>query len=154
MHYFPVKSTKLSGAGSDKEILKRASDYFRALMCRTKRQPYIRSAYFGKQKIFFTYFWKHLYQKPPRQRKEKVLFLPCAIELVQKSRNTPTSKPNPNKKSELLYRFYGVTRNKEKFYVQVKENVNTKRKEFMSIVIPRKQKTPRGLVYKLTHKGI
>jgi len=134
---FPVKSEKLSGAGDDKEILKRAREYFEALMRKTKRQPYMRSAYFGKQKIFFTYFWKHLYQKSPRQRRHRVVFLPCAIELIKKSRNAPTTKPNPNKKSELLHRFYGITKKREIFYVQIKENVTTDRKELMSVVLPK-----------------
>lgn len=71
---FIVSTQKLSGSSDDKEVVKRAQDYFRVLMRRTKRQSYIRSAYFDKKKIFFTYFWKHLYQKPPKQRKIRVMF--------------------------------------------------------------------------------
>ena len=132
---FPVKSKRLSGS-SDKEVIKKAQDCFKIIKRKTKRQPYIRSAYFGKQKVFFTYFWKHVFQKPPRQRRIRLSFLPCAIELIQKTRNAPSTKPNPNKKSELLHRFYGMTKSKEIFYVQIKENVNTDRKEFMSLVLP------------------
>jgi hypothetical protein len=136
---FPVKTGKISGGSGDKEVLKKAQDYFAALMRRTKRQPYIRSAYFGKQKIFFTYFWKHLYQKPPRQRRIRVVYLPCAIELIQKSRNEPESMINTGKKVEIFHRFAGITRDKELFYVQIKENIKTDRKEFMS-VFPAKEK--------------
>ena len=137
MNPFPVKTNKLTGS-SGKEVMKKAQDYFKIIKRRTKRQPYVRSAYWGKQKIFFTYFWKHLYQKPPSQRKERVQYLPCAIELIEKGRNEPTTKPNPNKKSEVLHRFYGVTKEKKEFYVQIKENINSKRKELMSVVVPAK----------------
>lgn len=133
MNPFPVKSAKLSGIGGDKEIMKRAQDFFDALMRRTKRQPYIRSAYFDKQKIFFTYFWKHIYQKPPKQRRIRVVFLPCAIELIQKCRNTPESIINTGKKIEVFHKFTGITKDKEVFYVQIKENIKTDRKEFMSV---------------------
>ena len=136
MKPFPVKAEKLTGSTDDKLVIKRAQKYFRVITGKTKRQPYIRSAYFGKQKIFFTYFWRHLFQKPPRVRKIRAMYLPCAIELIQNCKNAPTTKPNPAKKIELLHRFCGVTKYKEIFYVQIKENVNTKRCEFISIVLP------------------
>ncbi len=135
MKPFPVKSQKLSGS-SNIEIIKKAQDYFKLIERETKRQPYVRSAFFGKQKIFFTFFWKHLYQKSPKERRRRLQYFLCAIELIENSRNTPTMKPNPNKKSEILYRFYGITKDKEIFYTQVKENITTKRLELMSIVIP------------------
>jgi len=133
MKPFSVKSKKLSGGSDDKEVTKRAQKYFNVLMRRTKRQPYIRSAYFGKKKIFFTYFWKHLYQKPPKQRKIRVMFLPCAIELIQKCKNAPESIINTSKQVEIFHRFTGVTKDTEIFFVQIKENRRTDRKEFMSV---------------------
>lgn len=132
MVLFPVKANKITGS-SDKEVIKKAKDYFTVIERRTKRRPYIRSAYFGKQKIFFTYFWSHLYQKPPKERKRRLVYLPCALELIQGNKNAPVSMVNPAKKSELLHRFMGITKEKEVFYVQIKENVNTDRKEFMSV---------------------
>ena len=90
MKPFPVKSDKLDVRGFDnRQVVKIAQDFFKALMHKTKRQLYIRSAYFGKKKIFFTYFWKHLYQKSPRQRRIRIVYLPCAIELIQKCRHAP-----------------------------------------------------------------
>lgn len=133
MKPFLVKAEKLSGAGDDKAVIKRAQDYFKILMHKTKRQPYIRSAYFEKKKIFFTYFWNHLYQKPPKQRMIRVAFLPCAIELLLKCRNAPESMINVSKEVEIFHRFIGITKNKEVFYVQIKENRKTDRKEFMSV---------------------
>ena len=132
MKPFPVKTEKLAGY-SDQEVIKKAKDYFKAVERKTKRQPYIRSAYFGKQKIFFTYFWKHLYQKPPRERRRRLQFFPCALELIQKCRNAPESMINVSKEIEILHRFRGVTKDKQVFFVQIKENRKTDRKEFMSV---------------------
>ncbi|OGM24348.1 hypothetical protein A2715_02435 [Candidatus Woesebacteria bacterium RIFCSPHIGHO2_01_FULL_39_32] len=134
MKPFPVKSDKLDVRGFDnRQVVKIAQDFFKALMHKTKRQLYIRSAYFGKKKIFFTYFWKHLYQKSPRQRRIRIVYLPCAIELIQKCRNAPDSMINTSKEIEMFHRFTGITKEKELFYVQIKENIKTDRKEFMSV---------------------
>ena len=132
MEPFPVKAEKISGF-DDANIVKNAKDFFATIERKTKRRPYIRSAYFDKQKIFFTYFWHHLFQKPPKERRMRIQFLACAIELVQKSKNAPSTKENPNKPSELLHRFVGITKEKEVFYVQIKENKKTDRKELMSV---------------------
>lgn len=40
---------------------------------------------------------------------------------------------NPNKKTEALHRFAGLTKDKELFYVQIKEDLRTDRKYFMSV---------------------
>jgi len=130
---FLVKTEKLTGSSDNKIVIKRAQEYFKALMHKTKRQPYIRSAYFEKKKIFFTYFWKHLYQKPPRERKIRVMFLPCAIELIKNCRNAPESMINTSKEVEIFHRFTGITKGREIFFVQIKENIKTDRKEFMSV---------------------
>jgi hypothetical protein len=55
---------------------------------------------------------------------------------LRTTRQQPTTKKNPNKPSELLHRFAGVTPNNELFYVQVKEDTKTKRKDFMSVFPP------------------
>jgi hypothetical protein len=75
MKPFSVKSEKLTGGLDDKEIMKRAQDYLKSLLHKTKRQPYTRSAYFNRKKIFFTYFWKHLYQKTSVPKKTKGIVL-------------------------------------------------------------------------------
>jgi len=132
MKPFPVKSEKLWGY-SDKQIVKKAQDYFKATVHRSKRQPYVRSAYFKKQKVFFTYFWKHIYQKSPKERRRRIQFFPCAVELIQKCRNKPESIINVSKKIEILYRFSGITKDKEIFFIQIKQNSKTGRYEFMSV---------------------
>ena len=47
---------------------------------RTKRKPYVRSAYFSKQKIFFDYFWLHLRQKPFAERARRLKFFAEFLE--------------------------------------------------------------------------
>jgi hypothetical protein len=55
----------------------------------------------------------------------------AAIELIQNSKNEPEIKKNPNKPSEIFYRFAGLTAEREIFFVQIKEN-KKKQKFFMS----------------------
>lgn len=40
---------------------------------------------------------------------------------------------NTSKEVEIFHRFEGITKEKEIFYVQIKENIKTDRKEFMSV---------------------
>jgi len=101
---------------------------------RTKRQPYVRSAYFNKDKVFIQPFWQHLWEKGNwRDRARRARFLPCALELLRHSRLVPRTQENPNDRNELLHRFYGVTEAGEHFVVQVSENKRTNRKNFMSV---------------------
>lgn len=102
----------------------------------TKRRPYVRSAYFKKEKIFFDFFWQHIGEKSPKERFIRLKYFRAALELVEQSHQAPISKPNPNKATELLHRFAGITKEKHLFYVQVKENIRTKRKYFMSCFPP------------------
>ena len=83
---------------------------FRQIKKRTKRRPYIRSAYLNKQKVFLDYFWKHLFKKNPKERVKRLRFFGAAVELIKSSRNDPFSRQNPNKKNEMMHRFLGVTR--------------------------------------------
>jgi len=48
------------------------------------------------------------------------------------SKNHPISEENPRKKGEIMHRFLGMTKDKELFYVQVKEDNRSGRKYFMS----------------------
>ena len=109
---------------------------FKEIERKTKRRPYVRSAYFNKQKVFFDYFWLHLFQKSPKQRFKRLKYFKASLELIKYSRNAPSIKSNPNKKDEILYRFAGLTREKELFYVQIKEDKKSDRKYFMSCFPP------------------
>lgn len=114
MKVYPTKTAKLPGT-SFEEVWKRVQGFYSPIKKRTKRKPYVRSAYFNKQKVFFDLFWVHLAQKSPKQRRIRLKYFPCAIELIRKSRNAPISKINPNKRTEILHRFGGLTKEKELF---------------------------------------
>ncbi len=128
---YQTKAKKLPGT-SYGEVIKHAYFLFNKIKKKTKRRPYIRSKYFNKQKIFFDYFWKHLFQKNPKERLRRLRYFGAALELVVKSKNNPTSEENPHRKSELLHRFAGLTKEKELFYVQIKEEKQSNKKYFMS----------------------
>ena len=134
---YEVKAGKLSGT-SYEEVHKTVMLVYKKIKSRTKRKPYVRSAYFTKQKIFFDFFWVHLSEKKSRKVKtNRLRYFPCAIELVRKSMNKPISKENPNNTSEILHRFAGLTKDRELFFVQIRENKRTDRKYLMSVFAPK-----------------
>lgn len=106
---------------------------YRPIKKRTKRKPYIRSAYFKKEKVFLNLFWEHLFRKHEKDRIRRLKYFGGAIELIRYSHNQPASKENPNRRSEMLHRFAGLTKNKELFFIQIKENKKSGQKHLMSI---------------------
>lgn len=136
---YQTKSNKLTGT-SLKEVKKGAMVLYKEIVSFTKRRPYLRSAYFRKrrkkQKIFLDYFWTHLYQKSPKERFKRLKYFKASIDLIKNSRNKPVSKQNPNDKNEILHRFAGLTRSKELFYVQIKEDAKLDKIYFMSCFPP------------------
>ena len=131
MIFYQTKTKKLPGTNY-LEVRKYALFILNQIKKRTKRRPYIRSAYFIKQKIFFDYFWIHLLQKNPEERTRRIKYFPCAIDLIKNSRITPISMENINNKNETLHRFTGKTKDGEVFFVQIKENKKNDKKYFMS----------------------
>ena len=130
-----TKYKKVSGTSLG-EVKKNVFRFYKKeVKSKTKRRPYIRSAYFNKEKIFFDYYWDHLWKKPPKERMNRLKYFKAMIEVVRKSQNKPSIKDNPNKKTEVLYRFAGLTVNKEIFFVQIKEDKKTK-KYIMSCFSP------------------
>lgn len=123
----------LPTAGSEyEEVYKEAKFLFACLKYKTKRKIYIRSAYFNQQKIFFDYFWEHLFQKPKGQRIWRLKLFPCALELIKHTRCKPFTMKGANF-GERLYRFYGETRQHQLFLVQVKEHLPSETKQFLSV---------------------
>ncbi len=116
MEYYKVKSNPLSGT-SYREVYKQAHEFYKLIKQKTKRRPYIRSRYFRKEKIFFTYFWEHLQQKRYPDRIRRLKLFTCAIELIENSLKKPEVS---NSKKEIYYRFFGICPNKQKFVVQIK----------------------------------
>lgn len=133
MKVYKTKSDKLGGTNF-KEISAKAQKIYKQIKVKTKRRPYVRSAYFNKDKIFLELFWQHLYNKLNfRDKTRRLKYFPCAIELICNSRYEPASKENPNKKSEILHRFAGITRDKDLFFVQIKEERKSGQKWLISI---------------------
>lgn len=131
MKKYQTKVKRLSGTRYT-EIYDKAYSSYINIKKKSKRQVYIRSVYFSKQKIFLALFWHHLNQKNWRDRARRLRFLPAAIELIQHSTLTPEHMNNPNKKNETFYRFSGITKDKHSFIVQIKTNTRTKKKWFIS----------------------
>lgn len=133
MKSYKTKTKKLTGTNY-KEVHKNALDLYYQIKKRTKRRPYIRSIYFKKEKIFLELFWRHLFARGNwRDRMRRLKYFPCVIELIGKTTHKPESKPNPHKQSEILHRFAGISKENNRFFVQIKENKYTKQKFLMSI---------------------
>lgn len=133
MHLYFTKARKLSGT-SFGEVRKKAFQLYLSIKKKSKRKPYVRSAYFDKQKIFLDLFWTHLFEKKnfvDLMRRTKLY--PCALELIQKSKFQPISKTNVDRQGEVLHRFAGATPEKELFFVQIKEDKKTQKKWFISV---------------------
>lgn len=128
----------IAGSSLD-EILIKVRGAYGSIRRKTKRRAYIRSAYFKKEKVFFDYFWIHLSQKNRKTKTIRLKYFLAAIDLIENNRQTPITKENPLKRSELLHRFYGSTKEKHLFCIQIKQEKKTGRKYFMS-VFPIEQK--------------
>ena len=117
-----------------KEVHKKAFGLYQQIARRTKRRAYVRSVYFKKDKIFLTLFWQHLWDKYKWQdRMRRLKYFAAALELIQNTPYEPKSKENPNKKGEILHRFAGITKEKDLFFVQIKEDKQTGQKYFISV---------------------
>lgn len=132
MKIHKTRFTRLSGSDY-REIHSETLMLYRKISTKTKRRPYIRSAYFHNDKIFLDYFWHHLWQKNWRDRIRRLKYFGCGLELIQRSRIEPMSKQNPNKSSEILHRFAGLSQDNEIFYVQIKGDKKTDQKSLVSI---------------------
>lgn len=131
MDYYQSKTKRISGS-RDSDIVKEARLLYRQIEKRSKRRAYIRSVYFHKEKVFFDNFWIHLSRKSFNERARRLRFLPCAIELIEKSHFQPISKIITHGGNAVLYRFCGKT-NDQLFYVQIKEDRKREQKFLMSV---------------------
>lgn len=106
-----------------REVLKAARDFYSYIKKKTKRRPYVRSAYFSKDKVFLELFWQHLQDKlNHRDKARRLRLFPAAVELIEKSMGAPDLRLNPNRKTETLYRFRGKLIDGSHFIVQIKED--------------------------------
>ena len=133
MKYYQAKAGKIKGTNF-KEMVQKAKKFFTNIQSKSKRKPYLRSKYFNKSKVFLDYFWEHLFGKQNlRDRQRRVQFYEAALELIENTNFAPQSKENPNMRREIMHRFYGVTKEKNPFIVQIKEDKRTNQKYFISV---------------------
>lgn len=133
MKVYRTKSKKYSGSDFT-EVHQKAFNLYSQIKKKSKRRPYLRSAYFNKDKIFIDLFWHHLFEKENwRDRVRRMKYFSCATELIKSSHFEPKSKENPNKSSEILHRFYGTTAEDELFCVQIKEDKKKDQKFLISV---------------------
>ena len=120
--------------GSDyREINHWARAIYKQIVSKSKRKPYVRSAYFDGEKVFLDYFWQHLQAKNWRDRTRRLKYYLCAIDLIKNNRFDPIERKNPNDQKEILYRFSGVTKSGSEFFVQLKVDLKTGNRHFMSV---------------------
>lgn len=128
------KSKVKSLAGTSySEVITKARKIYKDIASKTKRRPYIRSKYFNKEKIFLEYFWSHLMTKNRNDRFRRLRLYASAIDLIENSKIKSITVKNPNKSGEILHRFEGINQNTEQFIVQIKEDVKTEQKHFISV---------------------
>ena len=129
---YVICKSKLIPGSNYKTVSKIARKIFNQVKSKTKRRPYLRSTYFGDEKIFLDNFWPHLKQKNPANRALRLKFLQGAIEMIQHSKKSPFSLKQNSAKKENLYRFLGRIEN-HYFIVQIKEDLKRSQKFFMSV---------------------
>lgn len=133
MQAYKTKTKKLAGTDFY-EVRKKAFGLYLRIKKRSKRKTYVRSTYFKKDKVFLDLFWSHLFEKKHfADLMRRMKFYPYAIELIQCSKFEPVSKDNPNRPSEILHRFGGITTDREMFFVQIKEDKKSGKKWFISV---------------------
>ena len=64
---------------------------------------------------------------------KRLRFYKAALDLLRNSQINPDTIASTEDQRMLLYRFYGVTKDGSYFCIQVKEDIGTKRKDFMSV---------------------
>ena len=132
MDYYQTKIAPIAGTTVG-DVMNTARRIFRQAVRSGRRRPYIRSAYFGKEKVFLDNFWPHIYQKSFNERPKRLRFMPCAFELVRYSRVLPVITLDSNDSYNILYRFKGKATTGQIFYVQIKEDKKRKQKFLMSV---------------------
>jgi hypothetical protein len=130
---FTTKSQKLPGTRYA-DVYRKAYNIYKPMKRKKKRRPFIRSAYFDKDKVFLGLFWHHLKDKLNlREKTRRLKYLPCALELIKNSKLDPVSKQSMDKAYEILHRFMGITIDQEVFCVQIKENKKNNQKFLISV---------------------
>jgi hypothetical protein len=104
MKLHAVKTSAFPGTDYS-ELYPPARRPYNQIKAQTKRQSYVRSAYFKKNKVFIELAWVHLNQKNRKERNSRLKFYGAGIELLRNTKHQPITKQNPNRANELLHRF-------------------------------------------------
>lgn len=97
------------------------------------RGGHISVRHISKNKRYFLIISGNIYsKKSPKERIRRLKYFAAALDVIRKSKNHPISEENRHKKGEMLHRFVGLTKERELFYVQIKEEKRSSRKYFMS----------------------
>jgi hypothetical protein len=133
MDIYDVSIEKTAGT-SFRELDRNARKAYQRIQRRTpRRQPYVRSKYFKKDKVFLRVFWEHLKQKRSGDQSRRLIFYEPALELIRNTTRSPDSLFEAQSPDVFLHRFYGRTRDGAKFCVQIKDNRRSGRKDLMSV---------------------
>jgi hypothetical protein len=128
------KSKKASLPGSSyAEVLKLARGEHIRVSSKSKRQPYVRSTYFNKEKVFISVFWNHIMQKELKSRTKRLKLYASALDLIANTPCSPETILKHDDLSILLHRFYGKSLDGVDFCVQIKQDKKSGRKDFMSV---------------------
>jgi hypothetical protein len=130
---YKTKTNKLPGTHWH-QVVEKAFGQYKEIKRKTKRRPYIRSAFFGKEKIFLTLFWHHLHEKTNiRDKTRRLRYFPCAIDLLQNCKIRPTTQISKEETTIYLHRFAGMAPDGSRFFVQIKENRKNGQKWLISV---------------------
>jgi len=99
-------------------VYNQAQDYYESLIQNPKRKPYVKSKYFDS-KVFIDEFWVQLLSRNLGDRRRRLVFYKCAIDLIKNSRFEPQIK---TKSGQKYYEFLGHTKDGEMFAVHIREN--------------------------------
>jgi hypothetical protein len=100
-------------------VLARASGYYKSLITNPRRKPNVRSKYFDHKKVFLDEFWTQILFRNLADRRRRLAFYICAIDLIKNSKCAPEIKYEKGKK---LLEFRGIAKNGEKFAVHLRQS--------------------------------
>ena len=121
VNYFKSKHSKLYSTVYSR-VFCSARLYYESLIQNPRRKPYVKSKFFDK-KVFLDEFWTQILRRNLADRRRRLSFYICAIDLIQNTRCEPVIKYEVGKE---FYEFYGIAKNGEKFVVHMrrsKENI-------------------------------
>jgi len=133
MKIYKSKYNSLPGTSHATVISLARREYHKIQKRTPRRQAYVKSKYFRKDKVFVNQFWEHLKQKHPGDQLRRAKLFTCAIDLIRHSPHLADTIYKHDNMNIGLHRFYGQTKDGLHFCVQIRENKRTGRKDFVSV---------------------